>query len=304
MKKRKPGRRVKSEAPNDTRVVVAGVSLSNPDRVLYPEQGLTKKDLAEYYERVADYILPHVVGRPLTIVRCPAGRVGECFYQKHVSGSVPEAVRGVTVQEKGKREKYVAIDDLAGLVSLVQMGVLEIHPWGSTSGNLEKPDRIIFDLDPGPGVSWKQVIAAAREIRELLAGHDFVSFVRTSGGKGLHVVLPIQPKRPWDEVKQFTKDIAYGMTERSPGKYIATSAKAKRQGKIFVDYLRNGRGATAVASYSSRARAGAPVAMPLSWDELGRTKSGDQYNVINTLRRLGSRKADPWKDFFKINQSL
>jgi bifunctional non-homologous end joining protein LigD len=297
-------KRKASKNRGDSAVVIAGVTITNPDRVLYPQQGLTKQDLAAYYESVSDFVLPHVVGRPLTIVRCPSGQGGECFYQKHVTESVPEAIRGVMVKMKGGREKYVAVDDLAGIVSLVQMGVLEIHPWGATAKDLEKPDRIVFDLDPGPGVKWKQVVAAAREVRDLLGEHKLVSFVRLSGGKGLHVVVPIEPRRPWDEVKQFAKDIAVDMAQASPTKYIATATKAKRGGKIFVDYLRNGRGATAVASYSSRARTGAPVAMPLRWEELGRTKSGEQYNVVNTTRRLGSQKVDPWKDFFKIKQSL
>jgi bifunctional non-homologous end joining protein LigD len=196
------------------------------------------------------------------------------------------------------------LDDVAGLVSLVQMGVLEIHPWGSRAERLEKPDQIVFDLDPGPGIVWKQVIEAARAIRKRISSVKLESFVRTSGGKGLHVVIPLKPGSTWEKVKQFAKTMALDMQQEDPTLYIATASKAKRNKKIFIDYLRNSRGATSVACYSTRARAGAPIAMPLRWEELGKLKSPDQYTVENSMRRLSTLKTDPWDGFFQLKQTL
>ncbi len=290
--------------PGSDAVTISGVTITHPDRVLYSKQGITKGELAAYYEAVAEHVLPHVVGRPLTLVRCPQGSGGPCFYQKHVTESMPDTVHGVSIREKGKSSQYVVVDDLVGLIALVQLGVLEFHPWPATAKELEKPDRIVFDLDPGPGVGWKRVIEAAREVRAELDRRGLESFVRTSGGKGLHVVVPIEPRSSWDEVKAFAKDVTMTLSDRAPNEYVAVMTKSKRPGKIFIDYLRNGRGATAIASYSTRAREGATVSMPLTWAELGRTKAADQFNITNTLRRLKTRKADPWKGFFKLRQSL
>jgi bifunctional non-homologous end joining protein LigD len=284
--------------------VVAGVPLTNPDRVLYAEQSITKLDLAKYYERIADWILPYVVGRPLTLVRCPEGYTGECFFQKHLTGSLPDAVRGVIVPVKGKREQYVAVDDIAGVVALVQMGVLEIHPWPAREDQLERPDQIVFDLDPGEGVEWTAVVAAAKEVRERLEAVGLTSFVRLSGGKGLHVVVPLARRNTWDELKQFAKSVADTMTREAPDRYIATMSKAKRRGKVFVDYLRNQRGATAIASYSTRRRAGAPVATPLAWDELSARIRPDKYNIVNLPKRLDKLTTDPWEGFFSPRQSI
>lgn len=293
--------RPKSQTAEDD-ATVSGVVITHPERVVYPEQGLTKLDLAQYYEAVADWIFPYVAGRPLTLVRCPQGRKGQCFYQKHLTDSLPDALRGVVANED--EEEYVVLDDVAGLVSLVQMGVLEIHPWGSRAESLEKPDQIVFDLDPGPGIVWKQVIAAARAIRKRISSVKLESFVRTSGGKGLHVVIPLKPGSTWEKVKQFAKTMALDMQQEDPALYIATASKAKRNKKIFIDYLRNSRGATSVACYSTRSHAGAPVAMPLRWEELGKLKSPDQYTVENSLRRLSTVKTDPWDGFFTIKQTL
>jgi bifunctional non-homologous end joining protein LigD len=285
-------------------VVVAGVPLSNPDRVLYPEQGITKQQLAEYYARIADWILPHVVDRPLTLVRCPEGYKGECFFQKHLTGSLPDAVRGVMVPVKGKREEYVAVDDIAGVVALVQMGVLEIHPWPAREDQLEKPDLIVFDLDPGEGAAWKMVVDGAKDVRDRLEAVGLTSYLRTSGGKGLHVVVPLARRNTWDELKQFAKSVADTMTREAPDRYLATMSKAKRRGKVFVDYLRNQRGATAIASYSTRARAGAPVAVPLDWSELSSRIKPDMYNIENLPKRLDKLAADPWDGFFSTRQSI
>lgn len=285
-------------------VDVAGVAISHPLRVLYPEMGLTKQDLAEYYESIADWILPHVVNRPLTLVRCPGGRTGQCFYQKHLADEPPEHFRGVSIKEKSGTGRYVVIDDLAGLVSLVQMGVLEIHPWPARADNVEAPDRLVFDLDPGEGVPWKNVVVAARDVRDRLGELGLESFLRTSGGKGLHVVAPLARRNSWDEIKAFAKAVADRLVRQAPDRYIATMSKAKRRGKVFVDYLRNHRGATAIASYSTRAREGAPVAAPLAWHELSVRIKPNGFTVKNVPQRLAKLKADPWEGFFKVRQSL
>jgi bifunctional non-homologous end joining protein LigD len=291
---------VKSTDP----VQVAGVRLTHPDRVLYPQQELTKRDLADFYESIGDWILPHIVERPLTLVRCPQGSGGDCFYQKHLTESMPDALCGVWVKEKGARSQYVVVEDLPGLVSLVQMGVLEIHPWPARTDDLEHPDRLVFDLDPGEGTSWKEVIEAAREVRDRLEERRLTSFVRTSGGKGLHVVAPLVRRQSWQRLKEFAKSIAVEMAADAPDKYTPTMAKAKRRGKIFVDYLRNQEGATAVASYSTRARAGAPVATPLRWEELTAKLAPDKYTVKNLPSRLSLLKSDPWEEFFSLRQSI
>jgi bifunctional non-homologous end joining protein LigD len=285
-------------------VVIAGVQLSNPDRILYPEKGITKQQLAEYYVQIADWFLPHVVERPLTLVRCPEGYTGECFFQKHLTGSLPDAVRAVMVPVKGKREEYVAVDDIAGVVALVQMGVLEIHPWPAREDQLEKPDRVVFDLDPGEGTEWKAVVEGAKEVRDRLEAAGLTSYLRTSGGKGLHVVVPLARRNTWDELKEFAKSVADTMTREAPNRYLATMSKAKRRGKVFVDYLRNQRGATAIASYSTRARAGAPVAVPLAWNELSTRTKPDMYNIENLPKRLEKLADDPWDGFFSTRQSI
>jgi bifunctional non-homologous end joining protein LigD len=283
---------------------VAGVRLSHPDRVLYPDDGFTKQDLAEYYERVADWVLPYVVKRPLTLVRCPGGHTGECFFQKHITGNLPDTLHGVPIKEKGKKEEYISIDDVAGLIALVQMGTLELHPWPAREDNVERPDYLVFDLDPGDGTTWKDVIRGAVEMRDLLEGAGFTTFLRTSGGKGLHVVVPIDRRTTWDDFKRFAKAVADKMTREAPDRYIATMSKAKRHGKIFIDYLRNQPGATAIASYSTRRRQGAPVATPIAWDELSAKTRPDMFNIKNLPKRLEKLKKDPWADFFKVRQSI
>lgn len=291
----------KNDSASDT---VAGVHLTHPDRVLYPDQGLTKAELAQFYADIAGWILPHVVNRPLTIVRCPGGSQGQCFYQKNVGEGLPEAVHGVSIEGKDARRTYISISDVKGLISLVQIGVLEIHPWGSRIDKLERPDRMVFDLDPGEGVSYPGVVEAAFKIRDILDGLGLVSFVKTSGGKGLHIVVPLDRRSGWEEMKSFSKAVADGVVKLEPGKYIATASKAKRKGKIFIDYLRNNRDATTVAAYSTRARKGAPVSTPITWDELSPDLTPNKYNVGNLRARLSSLKEDPWKDFFTTRQSI
>ncbi len=282
----------------------AGVRLSHPDKVLFPEHELTKRDLANYYAQVADWMLPHVVDRPLAIVRCPAGSGKPCFFQKHPGEAASNVLRQVNIAEKGKPEYHLAIDDLAGLISLVQMGVLEIHVWGSRTGNLERPDRLIFDLDPDPAVEWPQVIDAARAVRGLLEELGLTSFLKTTGGKGLHLVVPVQARTEWDEAKAFCRAVADCMVQAAPDLFIASSSKAARKGKIFIDYLRNGRGATAVAPYSTRAKPGATVSTPIAWEELTASLHSDHFTIENIPDRLGKLKNDPWADLAKTKQSI
>ncbi|MEX0716676.1 MAG: DNA ligase D [Planctomycetaceae bacterium] len=283
---------------------VAGVRLSNPDRVFYPDQAITKLDLARYYESVAEWVLPHVADRPLTLVRCPRGRQAHCFYQKHLTEAMPDTLRGVEIKEKNEASMYVVVDDLPGLISLVQLGALELHPWGARADDVERPDRLVFDLDPGEGTDWTDVVRGARDVKERLDDLGLESFLRTTGGKGLHVVVPIVRRTNWDDAKEFARDIAEGLARDFPDRYLATMSKAKRKGKVFVDYLRNGRGATAIASYSTRARPGAPVATPLRWDELSDDRSPQGYTVHELPRRLKALKADPWEEFFDVKQSI
>ena len=274
--------------------------LTHPDRVYWPDIGLTKAGLAEYYESIADHILPHLEGRPLALVRCPSGTEGQCFFQKHAWDGMPKAIRTVTIDG----ETWVHVADRDGLIGLVQSGVLEIHPWGAKIGDIERPDRIIIDLDPGPGVDWDDIVTGAEDARALLKARGLKSFVKTSGGKGLHVVAPLTPKADWDTVKAFTRDIASQMEIDAPDRYVATMTKSRRKGRIFVDYLRNGRGSTAVAAFSTRARPGAPVATPISWSELGQEMSPNRVTVATLGARLDHLKRDPWTGFWTLKQSI
>jgi bifunctional non-homologous end joining protein LigD len=283
---------------------VAGVAITHPERVLYPELGVTKLELAQYYAAVAERILPHVADRPLTLVRCPEGRARGCFYQKHRTDDLPESILGIRVPEQGKTAVYVGVRDVAGLVALVQRGVLELHPWGARADNLERPDRLVIDLDPGPDVPWTRVVAAARELRELAGELGLESFARTTGGKGLHVVLPIDRRSTWDEAKGFSHALGRALARRDPDAFVLVASKAKRKGRIFVDYLRNGRGATAVASWSARSFPGATVATPLAWDEVDKRLAPSEFDVRSTLRRLERLERDPWAGFFELRQSL
>ncbi|CAM2954176.1 Putative DNA ligase-like protein Rv0938/MT0965 [Legionella steigerwaltii] len=280
--------------------------ISHPDKVLYPEDAITKKDLLHYYEYVCDYIMPFISNRPLSLLRCPENW-HDCFFQRHYIDSTPKVLKAVSIEAKeGKEEKepYVYLNTTEGLFSLVQMNVLEIHPWGSLITHIEKPDFIVFDLDPGPSVTWEGMVKAAFEIRKYLDEFKLTSFVKTTGGKGLHVVVPIEPEYHWDEVKNFTQVFAGFMEQVNPEKYTSTMSKAKRKGKIFVDFLRNQRGATAIGPYSTRARLHAPVAVPIHWDELSKEKRDTEFTIKTLPTRLKRLKNDPWEDYWKIKQSL
>ena len=299
-RKRRPSRGGLAPSPRPAAAIVGGVTLSHPDRVYWDDAGVTKRDLAEFYQQIWKWMRPHLIGRPISLLRCPEGAAGQCFFQKHASaGIVTEHLH--LVVEKG--DKIISIDDLDGLISLVQAGVLEIHTRGTTDDDRERADRLVFDLDPGPGTGWKDVVAAAREVRERLAKLKLISFLKTSGGKGLHVVLPIKPV-PWQDAKDFTQAVARAMAKDAPAHYTATATKSKRNNRIFIDYLRNSREATAVAPYSTRARPGAPVSVPIDWSELGSLKSASQFTVLNLPQRLARLRQDPWANIGRLRQSL
>ena len=281
---------------------VAGVRLSNPDKILYPEQGITKGDLADYYAAVAERLLPHAAFRPITMVRCPTGRGKKCFYQRHAGSGVPEQLGEVAVP--GFDEPYLYIRDLPGLVAMVQMGVLEMHPWAVTVEKPDRADRIIFDLDPAEGLGFVEVIRAALEVRERLTALGLQSFVKTTGGKGLHVVAPIDATAEWREVKRFAKGVSAQMAGDSPERFLTKISKAEREGRIFIDYLRNDPTSTAVAPYSTRSRAGAPVAMPIRWDEVKEGLDPCHYTLATVPGLLAKQKADPWAEMFAVRQTL
>lgn len=283
-------------------VEIAGVALSSPDKVLYPEQGITKQDLARYYEAIAPVMLPHVALRPITLVRCPTGRQKKCFYQRHAGSGVPAALGEVAIA--GFEEPYLYIRDVTGLVTLVQMGVLEIHPWQAMVDKPERSDRVIFDLDPGEGLGFADTMAAAREIRAVLEAKGLVSFVKTTGGKGLHVVAPIDRRHEWPAVKAFARDMAAALAERFPERYLIKNSIAARRGRIFIDYLRNDPTSTSVAPYSTRSREGAPVSMPLSWDELVPGLDPMAFTERTVPAIVAARKADPWAEIGRIKQRL
>jgi bifunctional non-homologous end joining protein LigD len=283
-------------------VSVAGVALTHPDRVYFPRPRVTKLDLARYYEAVSDWILPHLAHRPTTLVRCPDGIEGQCFYQRHAgAGATGSALRRVKIP--GQKGEALVIDSLSALIGAVQMGILEIHTWNATTARIDQPDRVVFDLDPGPGVTWARVVEAARLVRRALEAVGLESFVKTSGGKGLHVVAPLTPVG-WDAAGAFAEAIADAIAQREPDRFTTSMAKAARPGRIYIDHLRNRRAASTVAAYSTRARPGAPVSTPLAWDELSARLTADRFTVATIPERLGKRRADPWARYWTLRQPL
>jgi bifunctional non-homologous end joining protein LigD len=294
----KPAREIVREATDKAEAPPAKpqVHLTHPDRVYWPDAGVTKQGLADYYTEVWPRMAPHVVNRPLALLRCPGGTSGQCFFQKHAWKGQSREILTFDDPLDDSDAPLVAIDGLPGLIGLVQGGALEIHPWQSALGDLEHPDQIVMDLDPGDGVPWTAVVDAAREVRSRLDDAGLAAFVKTTGGKGLHVVAPLKPAAGWDAVKGFAAAMAKAMAADAPESYVATISKAKRTGKILVDYLRNGRNNTAIAPYATRARAGAPVAMPLDWEELGPAIGPAHFTVANGPARVANTP-DPWASF-------
>ena len=279
----------RAEAAPDDELVV---KITNPDRVIFPESGQTKGDLAAYYAAIAPLMLPYAGSRPLSLVRCPQGRAKQCFFQKHDSGSFGPSVKHVPIHEKdGGREDYLYVTEAAGLLACVQMGTIEFHAWLCRSDAIEEPDRLIFDLDPDEALDFKDVIGAAKHLRDTLSDLGLVSFAMLSGGKGVHVIAPLRPGHSWEVHKDFARRFAEALAQAEPERFVATMSKAKRQGRIFIDWLRNQRGSTAVVPYSARAREGAPVAVPIAWDELDAVKNAHPFS-IGDAQRLIERSRD------------
>jgi bifunctional non-homologous end joining protein LigD len=276
----------------DAKNTIAGVTLTNPDKLLYADAKLSKRDLAQYYATVGEWMLPHLAGRPLTLVRCPNGWDSKCFYQKKADESVPAALTRVRIADGSI---YMTAESVTAIVTLLQMGVLEIHPWGSQASRLDRPDRIVLDLDPDEGLPWADVKQAVLLVKALLENLELAPYLKSTGGKGLHVVVPLEPRAGWDDVKGFTKAVAELLERTFPDRFTSKLLKVSRGGRIFIDYLRNAEGATAVAAYSLRAKAGAPVSTPLAWSELGKDIRFGHFNARNVPKRLSKLESDPWK---------
>jgi DNA ligase D len=285
---------------------LAQVWVTNPDRVMFGAGGPTKLELALYYAQVGDWMLPELIRRPISLVRCPLGQMGDCFFQRHARPGMPDAVRTIPLTEQGSKEKadYLYVEDAKGLLSLAQFGTIEFHAWGCRVDQPERPDRLVFDLDPDESLPWREVVNAAFEVRDALAAQGLIPFLKTTGGKGLHLVVPIQRRRSWDEVAAFCEGFARQMAAQTPGRYTANMAKAQRRGRIYLDYLRNQRSATAVAAYSLRARPGAPASTPLGWEELQRLDDPADLNYASVPERLASGLVDPWAEIDKAARPL
>jgi len=298
-----------SRAPRKTRTSRAAttqeVKITHPERIVFPGTKFSKQDVADYYRAVMPWMLPELGGRPLSIVRCPNGAGGTCFFQKHNAGTLGAAVGSVAIKEKdGGSDQYVTVDNERGVLELVQMNTIEFHPWGARVDDPDRPDRLVFDLDPAPGIDWKTLIAAAKEVRDLLRKGGLESFVRLTGGKGLHVVVPIRRGPSWDQAKAFCEAVAGALATNKPERYLATASKAKRSGRIFIDWLRNARGATSVTSWSLRAREGAPVAVPLRWEDLAKIAGPAVFDLAAAKKRAATLRKDPWQGFADLRQSL
>lgn len=299
---------VPASATADTKALVQRLplsfKLSNLDKLLYPEAKVRKADVIAYYATIAKLMLPHVARRPLTLKRCPNGAGTQCFFQKHANKTTPATIQRVMIAESDGEGEYMTIHDLDGLVALAQLGVLEIHTWGCHEDHVEQPDKLVFDIDPDPALDWELIVETAVEVRERLSDVGLESFVQTTGGKGLHVVAPVQPKLDWQQHKQFAHALVEVMAAENPERYLTTMNKAQRKGRIFLDYLRNGRGATAIAPYSTRAHASATVAAPITWDELMEGVTNADFTLRSMVERISADKYDPWKGYAKLKQGI
>jgi len=283
---------------------VRGVKISNPGRVVWPEPEITKLALARFYDEIGEWLLPHVKDRPLSLVRCPDGIGSECFYQRHLLMARSPGHLKTVRRLKSSKSAYIYADSMDAVISAVQNNAIEFHTWGATVPDIQHPDRITIDLDPGPGVSWAQLAGAAGLTRTLLDGLGLESFLKTTGGKGLHIVAPIEPQLGWDEVKEFTRLVAVMLRKAQPDLFIEKMAKDRRDGKIFVDYLRNSETASAVSAYSARARKDAGVSTPVEWDELGRADLRERFTVLTVPKRLAKLTLDPWAEYRSTKQSV
>jgi bifunctional non-homologous end joining protein LigD len=290
------------DAVDRTSRSVLGVRISHPDRLIYPALGITKIELARYYERIGDWIVPHASGRPLTLVHCPAGIAAPCHYLKHAKAWGPSALRRVRIQEKTKVGEYLVADSIDALVSLAQMGIVEIHTWNSTTDAIERPNRLVWDLDPGPAVSWRQVVKAAKLVRDVLKVLGLASWVKTTGGRGLHVVVPLKRRRTVSECLEFSRAVGEAIARTDPRSYTTKFARVGRERQILIDYLRNNRTNTSVCAFSPRARSAATVSVPLDWDDLG--DPPDRWTLLTVPRRLDRLRADPWKQYWRSPQEI
>ena len=290
-----------------------GIRISSPTRIVYPELKLTKLDLVHYYDKVAEAMFPHVKDRPLTLVHCPEGlpphdaksasrgpRPAPCNYMRHRRVWGPSVLKRVTIKEKTKIGEYLAVVNIEGIIALAQMGIIEVHTWNSTIDDVERPNRIVWDLDPGPAVAFKDVIAGALAVRKMLETLGVETWVKTTGGHGIHVVAPLKPDRQWDECLEFAKAVAEALVRSNPI-YTITFAKAGREKKILIDYLRNNRTNTSVAAFSARARPSATVSMPVSWKQLTAKLDPQSFNVLTTPKKL---RTDPWREYWSCTQKI
>ncbi len=282
---------------------------THPDKVFFKKEKITKKNIADFYFGVSQWMLPEISNRPLVLNRCPEGTSSACFYHKHLSRLPPprngvQALRSIPIEGHEGEKDYAVMDSDQGLMELVQMAAFEVHAWGCSEDSVEKPDQIVMDFDPGPGVPFARVKRAALELKSILQTLGLKSFLKVTGGKGLHVHVPIAPVYTWNEVKAFTKAISDEMARKNPDCYTASIAKSERPGKIFVDYLRNGRGATAVVPYCLRAKEKSAVAMPIAWSDLKKLKSADQFTMKKAITWIKRRKKDPWKHMHDLQQRI
>jgi bifunctional non-homologous end joining protein LigD len=280
------------------------IRVTHPDREYYPEIGLTKRGLIQYYEAVSHWFLPHVQNRPMSIVRCPAGWNEGCFLQRHKLSGLPSSVKEVGITTAGGTEKYIMIEDIAGIIALVQMGTLEFHLWGATADKSDMPDQLIFDLDPGEGMQWDKILVGAGRMRTKLSHTGLRSFIKTSGRKGVHITVPLRQGYGWAQVKHFAKSMAHALAKEEPLLFTASLSKNSRNDRIFIDYLRNVKGATTIAPYSTRAALGATVSTPLNWDEVSHEINPQSFTVSTIYKRLKNLPFDPWLGIDELEQEL
>jgi len=301
IKMEKVDNEIKSNEGEEDIIRIGGIKITNPDKIIFDNPKIKKADVARYYSKVSERMMPYVAKRILSIVRCPKGIAGACFFKKHPGADSKGIVTIPIKTNSGEKEEYFYIENVSGLISEAQMGTIEFHTWGSCIDNLEKPDVMVFDLDPDEGMALKQVRQGVKDIKSILDELSLISYLKTSGGKGYHVVVPFKPSVEWDTFHDFAKHIAEAMEKKWPDRYTSNIRKEKRKGKIFIDWVRNGRGATSIAPYSLRARKGAKVSMPIEWNELDNV-APDGVNIEDSLSRING--SDPWKDFYKNNQRL